>query len=431
MLYDPSTMIADTTVNDLLPTPSTFLATTTTTETMFAGVVANSNLLLSMDGSTAEAIAGPFFGLSLFPYLAFLYFLSREENRTPKGVTVGFATCLLFVALSIPAAIAAKLLYGVSLADSDWLHGSAESLLTLTNLVTVVAFRHALTAKERNDPPPTSSTSYGPMVGLVVAGTMLATATVLAPALNHPQVHTPYLGAIFDLPTGLISEPDNALTIATWVIHISSLVEFLVAMGFCWRWADAIRNPTWKGLTWGLLPLHSSGITACTYHLFYNQLPILVPLQALLTCVGNVTAACAAYRIAISNGWKPPKVLQTSFLDLPPINVDGNVVATDPDNDDTPATPANKAGPGESPSTLVGFEDLGDALRGDNDSSFVVKLFVGCLVASYIVKYGETLFQFPLDANLSVALAVIGIPSALNALKWYKRSQDPTFEGWF
>ena len=180
-----------------------------------------------------------------------------------------------------------------------------------------------------------------------------------------------------------------------------------------------------------MLPLHSSGITACTYHLFYNQLPILVPLQALLTCVGNVTAACAAYRIAISNGWKPPKVLQTSFLDLPPINVDGNVVATDPDNDDTPATPANKAGPGESPSTLVGFEDLGDALRGDNDSSFVVKLFVGCLVASYIVKYGETLFQFPLDANLSVALAVIGIPSALNALKWYKRSQDPTFEGWF
>ena len=97
--------------------------------------------LSSMDSDTAEALAGPFFGLSLFPYLGFLYFLAVEESGTPKGVTVGFATCLLFVFLTIPAAIAAKVLYGVSLADSDWLHGSAESLLTITNLVTVVAFR--------------------------------------------------------------------------------------------------------------------------------------------------------------------------------------------------------------------------------------------------------------------------------------------------
>ena len=95
---------------------------------------------LNIDSSTAEALAGPFFGASLFPYLAFLYFLNVEENQTPKGVTVGFACCLLFVFLSIPAAIAAKVLYGVSLADSDWLHGSAESMLTVTNLITCVAF---------------------------------------------------------------------------------------------------------------------------------------------------------------------------------------------------------------------------------------------------------------------------------------------------
>ncbi|EED88119.1 predicted protein, partial [Thalassiosira pseudonana CCMP1335] len=83
-------------------------------------------------------MAGPFFGLSLFPYLGFLFFLQVPQNNAPKGVTVGFATCLLFVFLTIPAAIAAKIWYGVSLADSDWLHGSAESLLTITNLVTVV-----------------------------------------------------------------------------------------------------------------------------------------------------------------------------------------------------------------------------------------------------------------------------------------------------
>jgi len=44
--------------------------------------------LLQMNPKEAEAIAGPFFGLSLFPYLAFLYFLNVKENDTPKGVTV-------------------------------------------------------------------------------------------------------------------------------------------------------------------------------------------------------------------------------------------------------------------------------------------------------------------------------------------------------
>jgi hypothetical protein len=77
-------------------------------------------LNLSTDKEAAETLAGPFFGASLFPYLAFLYFLNREENDCPKGVTVGFATCLLFVFLTIPAAIAPNM---ASLADCDWLRG--------------------------------------------------------------------------------------------------------------------------------------------------------------------------------------------------------------------------------------------------------------------------------------------------------------------
>ena len=80
---------------------------------------------------------------------------------------------------------------------------------------------------------------------------------------------------------------------------------------------------------------------------------------------------------------------------------------------------------------LIGFEDLGDALEGDNDYTFVVKLFAGCAVASYIIKYGETFLTFPYDANAYFGLSVIAILSALNAFKWYKRSQDPSFEGWF
>jgi hypothetical protein len=373
------------------------------------------NSILTMDQSAAETLAGPFFGLSLFPYLGFLYFLKVPQNETPKGVTVGFATCLLFVFLTIPAAIGAKVWYGVSLADSDWLHGSAESLLTITNLVTVIAFRQALSYKEQEMDGvaariPESMVSYQPMVNLVGGLTALAAITAFVPGLMGAEVHTPYLNGFLDIPFQLSAkhpEPENALTVACWIIHISSLVEFLVAMGFCWRWADISNNPKWRGLTWGLLPLHSSGITACTYHLFYNSIPALVPLQAMLTCLGNTTAMFAAYRIAISNGWSAP------WLSLNELNEEDSSDAK------------------EESQSLVGFEDLGDALAADNDWTFIAKLFAGCAFFSYVVKYGELWLDFPFESELYVSLAIIFIPSLLNSFKWWKRSQDPTFDGWF
>lgn len=375
---------------------------------------------LSIGRDEAEALAGPFFGASLFPYLAFLYFLNVKENETPKGVTVGFTSLLLFVFLSIPAAIGAQVNYGVSLADSDWLHGSAESMLTITNLVIVVAFRQALNAKEKGLPMPPSSTSYAPMTWLAAGLTCFAAVTALVPALSEAAVHTPYVGGFMDLPKeavswGVQAEPENALTVACWIIHVSSLVEFLVAMGFAWRWADIVGNPKWKGLTWGLLPLHSSGITACTYHLFYNAIPILVPLQAMLTCVGNITAAYAAYRIAVSNGWSADWADRFAPTLFPPTADEDDGVSISKE---------------ESP-TLLGFEDLGDALAGDTDYSFIIKLFAGCAIASYAIKYGELLFQFPIDASVYLSMTIILLPSLLNAFKWYKRSQDPSFEGWF
>jgi hypothetical protein len=185
------------------------------------------SLHLDITPVEAETLAGPFFGLSLFPYLAFIYFLNVPENETPKGVTVGFAACLVFVFLTIPAAIAAQLLYGVSLADSDWLHGSAESLLTMTNLVTVVAFRQALRGKEREyvwseestTMMPLSATSYQPMTILVGVLTLLAGLTALIPAaMGNPEVHTPYLGGFMDVSRDWVTfghpEPPNALSIA-------------------------------------------------------------------------------------------------------------------------------------------------------------------------------------------------------------------------
>ena len=54
-----------------------------------------------------------------------------------------------------------------------------------------------------------------------------------------------------------------------------------------------------------MLPLHASGVAACTYHFFYNNpdLAFLVTLQAGLTALGNTTVAIAAFRLALSNGW--------------------------------------------------------------------------------------------------------------------------------
>jgi Protein of unknown function (DUF2499) len=289
-------------------------------------------------------------------------------------------------------------------------------------LATVIPFRQALDAKDKGRAMPASATSYAPMLWVIAGLTALAAASAAVPALSNPTVHTPYLNGFMDLPFSLEGfganpEPDNALTVATWIIHVSSLVEFLVVMGFAWRWADVVKNPTWKGLTWGLIPLHSSGITACVSHLFYNQIAILVPLQALLTCFGNTTAAYAAYRIARSNGWKPdfalPVVLQNKLLDLPPVSVDDESTRAD------------------EPQSLVGFEDLGDALANDNDYTFLLKLFAGCALFSYLIKYGETFFNFPYEASISVSIAFIVVPTALNAYKWNRRSKDPTFEGWF
>eukprot|EP00965_Chrysotila_dentata_P193104 6175551-Pleurochrysis_carterae.AAC.1 len=77
-------------------------------------------LLTVPDPSAPE---GSVFAASLFPYLAFLYFLSRPENRCPPRAAFGFSFLLVFVFASIPAAIAAQLCYNVTLSDCDWAHG--------------------------------------------------------------------------------------------------------------------------------------------------------------------------------------------------------------------------------------------------------------------------------------------------------------------
>lgn len=83
------------------------------------------------------------FALSLIPYLTFLWFLTRS-NQTPRLALVGFYCTLIFVGVTIPAGIYTKVVYGESLANVDWLHGLAESFLTLSNSLIVIGFRQAI-----------------------------------------------------------------------------------------------------------------------------------------------------------------------------------------------------------------------------------------------------------------------------------------------
>lgn len=83
------------------------------------------------------------FAASLFPYLGFLYFLTKS-GQTPRLALIGFYLLLLFVAITIPAGIYAKVAYGESLANIDWLHGGAEFFLTLSNIFVVLGFREAI-----------------------------------------------------------------------------------------------------------------------------------------------------------------------------------------------------------------------------------------------------------------------------------------------
>lgn len=88
------------------------------------------------------------FAISLFPYLGFLWFLTRS-GQTPRLALIGFYMTLVFVAVTIPAALYAQMAYGKSLADVDVLHGSAESFLTLANVLVVLGFRQAIQQRQQ------------------------------------------------------------------------------------------------------------------------------------------------------------------------------------------------------------------------------------------------------------------------------------------
>lgn len=246
-----------------------------------------------------QNINGILFQASLPAYILFLYFLSYRKNNTPPLVQFGFAFLLVFVILTIPSGILSKSSFGLILADCDWVHGAAESLLTCTNIMLVLGFRAAL----MGDTAMVDSFAVRVTSGLWLA-VVVATLAAGIPIFGA-GAHTPFLSGFGALPSGMVpaTEPVNALSIPNWMVHFSTVFEFLIAMSLAWRYAEASGNPKWKGLTWGMLPSHASSVAALTFHVFYNSIPWILTVQAGCTFVGNATLAIATYRIAASNGW--------------------------------------------------------------------------------------------------------------------------------
>ncbi|OMP02961.1 hypothetical protein COLO4_10669 [Corchorus olitorius] len=104
----------------------------------------------------SKSIASQLSAFSLIPYIGFLYFITKSKS-SPKLTIFGFYFLLAFVGATIPAGIYAKVKYGTFLSNVDWLHGGAESLLTLTNLFIVLGLRQAL--RKIEDAKESTSTS--------------------------------------------------------------------------------------------------------------------------------------------------------------------------------------------------------------------------------------------------------------------------------
>lgn len=109
--------------------------------------VISSPTLLHLPAVSKESL----FAFSLFPYLGFLWFLTRSQ-QTPKLALIGFYMTLVFVAVTIPAGIYAQTVYGEALANVDFLHGGAEFFLTLANILVVLGFRQSLNDKTEAEP---------------------------------------------------------------------------------------------------------------------------------------------------------------------------------------------------------------------------------------------------------------------------------------
>ena len=348
---------------------------------------------LALFGERFAGIETKLFQAGLLPYLVYLYFLGKEETATPRASLFGARFLLLFVAATIPAGIVAKTSYGDILANVDVLHGSSETLLSVSNFLFAFGFYEALeTSRKKNkngdddvfeaSPDQTETeTRLSPTTALLLLAALAGFGSYGAGHLIHSEPVTRFLTEQMHAR----AEPQNALSTQTWAVHVSSVTEWALAMRLVLQYAsdEAVpkrtqyANENWRFLTLAMTPFLASGFAACTFHAFYNPPSInaLVPLQALLTFLGNAGCAVAAYAV-YRNG-----------------RVDRSENDTTSGNDATLKTLVEEEGGGMAVSSIVTF------------ASFVVLSSTACVVTPLLA--GDFFFEPSYDK----ALAMIAAPT--------------------
>lgn len=332
-------------------------------------------------GAKFAGVETKLFQAGLLPYLVYLYFLGKDEARTPAASNFGARFLLLFVFATIPAGVVAKTRYGDILANVDVLHGTSESLLTVSNFLFAFGFATALAdaaAEEGGDAGDES-------------GDTLSTRRMSAPAALALLVGAAGAGS-FALALGAqtaglgpaLHEPSNALSVPTWAVHVSSVTEWAIAMRLIYAHADVSGNKNWRNVSLAMTPFLASGLCACTFHLFYNSPSVsaLVPLQALLTLLGNCACGVAAWSV-VKEG-EAMKIDETMKVDESKYRVTPRV---------TPRSSFDWA--------------------PEPNAASVLKLAAWSAIGAAGVKYGELLCgTFFLEPTYGKALAIVAAPTA-------------------
>ena len=91
----------------------------------------------------------------------------------------------------------------------------------------------------------------------------------------------------------------HALSLPTWWIHVTSVLEWVIALVAVRSFGLARSEGGWRWLALAMLPALGSAMAACTYHMFDNnqELNGLVVLQAGLTLAGNMALAGASWNL--------------------------------------------------------------------------------------------------------------------------------------
>tara|TARA_B100000579_G_scaffold173774_1_gene141640 strand:+ start:383 stop:691 length:309 start_codon:yes stop_codon:yes gene_type:complete len=91
----------------------------------------------------------------------------------------------------------------------------------------------------------------------------------------------------------------HELSLGTWFIHIATLFEWGIAIIIIDNISLISKNKALGYFALAMLPNLASAMAAITWHIFDNseELRGLVVIQAVLTTLGNITLAFAAWNL--------------------------------------------------------------------------------------------------------------------------------------